>query len=224
MMRLFYFLQLCSWVGTKETTSSLNVKNANIAFYINFRKPKYLLPSVHLEAESSLLLKQLSQMQQTVESHQWGETAQTPDPGRAGQLLLSWLSRLPCSCGPTCSWNRFFHNPWENRHNSFIQLQQHLFIKKTCLVIIISIRLSWNWWDVLPGGNDGVLGSEAVNRAVLHAESNHSFTHAVLHQQVQSEVLHKVTGVVTKWLNRNGRTDEGDATRRFSYLELEAGI
>lgn len=54
----------------------------------------------------------------------------------------------------------------------------------------------------LPSSNDSVLGSEAVNRPVLHAQSDHSFTLSVFHEQVQGKVLHKVTGVVTKRLNR----------------------
>lgn len=54
----------------------------------------------------------------------------------------------------------------------------------------------------LPGGDDCVLGSESVDRPVLHAESDHSFTLSVLHQQVQGKVLHKVTGVITKRLKR----------------------
>lgn len=54
----------------------------------------------------------------------------------------------------------------------------------------------------LPSSNDSILGSETVNRSVLHAESNHSFTLSIFHQQVQGKVLHKVTGVVTKGLKQ----------------------
>lgn len=50
----------------------------------------------------------------------------------------------------------------------------------------------------LPGSNDCVLSSETVNRSVLHAESNHSFTLSVLHQKVQGKVLNKVSGIITK--------------------------
>lgn len=62
----------------------------------------------------------------------------------------------------------------------------------------------------LPGSNDSILGSEAVNGSVLHAESNHSFALSIFHQQVQGEVFDKVTGVITKRLNRtqeNARAD-----------------
>ena len=43
-----------------------------------------------------------------------------------------------------------------------------------------------------------------MDGAVLHAEGDHAFTRAVLHQQVQGEVLHKVTGVITQGLERHG--------------------
>lgn len=51
---------------------------------------------------------------------------------------------------------------------------------------------------LLPGSNNGVLGSEAVDRPILHTESDDPFTLSILHQQVQGKVLHKVTGVITK--------------------------
>jgi len=51
-----------------------------------------------------------------------------------------------------------------------------------------------------PGGDDGVLGPEAMDGAVLHAEGDHAFTLAILHQEVQGKVLHKVAGVVTQGL------------------------
>lgn len=54
----------------------------------------------------------------------------------------------------------------------------------------------------LPGSNDSILGSEAVNRSVLHAKSNHSFTLSIFHQKVQGKILNKITGVVTKRLSR----------------------
>lgn len=41
-----------------------------------------------------------------------------------------------------------------------------------------------------------------MNGTVLHAESNHSFTLSIFHQEVQGKVLNKVTGVVTKRLYR----------------------
>lgn len=64
--------------------------------------------------------------------------------------------------------------------------------------IICTNVFSTNSDCCLPSGNDSVLGSEAVNRSVLHAESNHSFTLAIFHQQIQGKVLHKVTGVITQ--------------------------
>lgn len=36
----------------------------------------------------------------------------------------------------------------------------------------------------LPGSNDSILGSEAVNGSVLHAESNNPLTLSILHQEV----------------------------------------
>lgn len=66
----------------------------------------------------------------------------------------------------------------------------------------------------LPGSNDSILGSEAVNRSVLHAESNHSFTLSIFHQKVQGKVLNKVTGVITKRLNRRQR---GRKIHEMSY-------
>lgn len=52
----------------------------------------------------------------------------------------------------------------------------------------------------LPSSNDSVLGSEAVDGSVLHAESNNTLALAILHQEVQGKVLHKVTGVITQRL------------------------
>lgn len=66
----------------------------------------------------------------------------------------------------------------------------------------IIVILSRSSVSPVPSSNDGILSSEAVNRPVLHAESDHSFTLSILHEQVQGKVLHKVTGVITKRLNR----------------------
>ena len=67
-----------------------------------------------------------------------------------------------------------------------------------------------------PGGDDGVLGAEAVDGAVLHAEGDHALTLPVLHQQVQGEVLHKVTGVITQGLERHG--GDGDISQRGKHV------
>lgn len=61
----------------------------------------------------------------------------------------------------------------------------------------------------LPSSDDSVLGSEAMNRSVLHAESNHSLTLSIFHQQIQGKVLNKVAGVITKRLNRRQRQKLG---------------
>lgn len=60
----------------------------------------------------------------------------------------------------------------------------------------------------IPGSNDCVLSSETVNRSILHAESNHSFTFSILHQKVQGKVLNKVSGVITKRLKTKQQTDK----------------
>lgn len=65
---------------------------------------------------------------------------------------------------------------------------------------------------LLPSSNNSVLGSEAVDRPVLHTESDHPFTLSILHQQVQGKILHKVTGVITKWL----KTSQADAQRHLT--------
>lgn len=52
----------------------------------------------------------------------------------------------------------------------------------------------------IPSSNDSILGSEAVNGSILHAESDHSFALSIFHQQVQGKVLNKVAGVITKRL------------------------
>ena len=47
---------------------------------------------------------------------------------------------------------------------------------------------------------DRVLGAEPVQRAVLQAEGDHAATLAVLHQQVEREVLDEVVAVVAERL------------------------
>lgn len=41
-----------------------------------------------------------------------------------------------------------------------------------------------------------------MNRSILHAKSNYSFTFSIFHEQVQGKVLHKVAGVISQWLER----------------------
>lgn len=53
-----------------------------------------------------------------------------------------------------------------------------------------------------PSSNNSVLGSEAVDGSILHAESNDTLALAILHQEIKGKVLHKVTGVITQRLQR----------------------
>lgn len=55
----------------------------------------------------------------------------------------------------------------------------------------------------LPCGNDCVLGPEAVDGAILHAQCDHTSAFAILHQQIQRKVLHKVAGVIPQRLGKN---------------------
>lgn len=57
---------------------------------------------------------------------------------------------------------------------------------------------------VTTGGKDGLMGAEAVNRAVLHVEGGDTDTLAILHDQVKSEVLDEEVGVVAKRLTVEG--------------------
>ena len=51
-----------------------------------------------------------------------------------------------------------------------------------------------------PSCNDGVLGSEAMQRSILQIHGYHAATGTSLHQQVQGKVFNEVLGVVTKRL------------------------
>ena len=52
----------------------------------------------------------------------------------------------------------------------------------------------------LPSGQYSVLCPEAMDGAVLHAQSYHTSALSILHEQVQRKVLDKVLGVMTKRL------------------------
>ena len=54
----------------------------------------------------------------------------------------------------------------------------------------------------VPGRQYCVLGSEAVDTPILHAEGGHSPTLSVNHDQIQGKELDKVVAVVAKGLKR----------------------
>ena len=54
----------------------------------------------------------------------------------------------------------------------------------------------------VPGRQHCVLGSEAMDTAILHAEGCHSPTFPVNHDQIQSKELDKIVAVVAKGLKR----------------------
>lgn len=53
-----------------------------------------------------------------------------------------------------------------------------------CLTLAATIRCltEVTRMCLLPSSNDSILGSEAVNRPILHAESNDSLTLSIFHQ------------------------------------------
>lgn len=53
---------------------------------------------------------------------------------------------------------------------------------------------------VATGRKNGLVGTETVKSAVFHVESNNTDTLAILHNQVESEVLNEEVGVVPKRL------------------------
>jgi len=58
-----------------------------------------------------------------------------------------------------------------------------------------------------PGGQNSLVGSEAMDGSIFHAESNHSNTLALVHQQIQSKVFHEKVGVVSQCLAIKGVKD-----------------
>ena len=65
---------------------------------------------------------------------------------------------------------------------------------------------------LLPSGQDGVLGSEAMDGAILQVESHDTATLPSLHQQIQSKILNEIPAVVTKGLERE-RGEGGEGVR-----------
>ena len=64
-----------------------------------------------------------------------------------------------------------------------------------------------------PCGQDGVLGVEPVNGAILQAKGNHSATLAPLHDEVQGKVLNEVVAVVLQGLHREiGKSSKKSVT------------
>lgn len=57
---------------------------------------------------------------------------------------------------------------------------------------------------VSTGGQNGVLGPETVQAAILQTQSDHTPTLAIFHQQIQGEVLDKVVAVVAQGFTVEG--------------------
>lgn len=58
--------------------------------------------------------------------------------------------------------------------------------------------------SVTTSGNDSVLGTESVERTILQIKSQHTAALALLEDQIQGEVLHKVVAVVAEGLTVEG--------------------
>ena len=70
-------------------------------------------------------------------------------------------------------------------------------------------------------GQHGIVAVEAMESAIFHAKGNHTDTLALVHDQVEGKILHKVGSVVAEGLCSCQRNDRQDMSRPV-HTECEA--
>ena len=168
-----------------------------------------------------------------------GGTAQTPCLDWLVQRGRPLQCHPLCTCGLRYMRSRNDHSPYEQVHvqvkkkkkrGKMINYSLHTvsvntqslacgptICPSTYLSIYVSTDLTVQPSSSLnvPGRQYCVLGSEAVDTPILHAEGGHSPTLSVNHDQIQGKELNKVVAVVAKGLKRwrqgkRGRARKGE--------------
>ena len=166
-----------------------------------------------------------------------GGTAQTPCLGWLVQRGRPLQCHPLCTCGLRYMRSRNDHSPCEQvrvqakkrQNDKLFTALLHVSVNtqslacgpavcpSTYLSIYVSTDLTVQPSSSLnvPGRQYCVLGSEAVDTPILHAEGGHSPTLSVNHDQIQGKELNKVVAVVAKGLKRwrqgkRGRARKGE--------------